>query len=157
MDMQAERAKVVAAAVSWLGTPYHHMGRIKGAGVDCATLLAMVYSEAGVIAEPELEYYPPDWHLHRGEERYTKELEKLAVEKAGPPLPGDIVVWQFGRTFSHGCIVVDWPNVIHSYLKIGVVRENVEQALWLKFIGENTKGRGKLRPMKVYTLKEWAK
>jgi cell wall-associated NlpC family hydrolase len=30
------RAAVVAEARSWLGTPFHHQGRVKAAGVDCA-------------------------------------------------------------------------------------------------------------------------
>ena len=37
-----QRQRVVAEAETWLRTPYHHMGRIKGGGIDCPTLLAEV-------------------------------------------------------------------------------------------------------------------
>lgn len=30
----SENLKAVAEAVTWLGTPYHHQGRVKGVGVD---------------------------------------------------------------------------------------------------------------------------
>ena len=30
---------VVRMARTWLGTPYHHQGRVKGAGVDCGGLV----------------------------------------------------------------------------------------------------------------------
>ena len=38
MSLHASRAAVVAEAIAWLGTPYHHRARIKGVGVDCAQL-----------------------------------------------------------------------------------------------------------------------
>ena len=28
----------VAEALTWLGTPYHHQGRVKGVGVDCRSI-----------------------------------------------------------------------------------------------------------------------
>lgn len=149
------RAAVVAAAESWIGTPYVHAGRVKGCGVDCATLLAEVFTEAGAMDTVKLDYYPSDWHLHRNHERYLEELGRYAQEIEGPPLPGDVVVWKIGRTFSHGGIVTAWPNFIHSYLKIGVVRGDAEKDLWLKFVGENGPNLGKLREIKFFRLKEW--
>ena len=74
------RAAVVAEAETWLRTPYHHMGRIKGVGVDCLTLLAEVYEAAGIIPHVELEFYPPDWNLHRDAERYLAGVMQHAGE-----------------------------------------------------------------------------
>jgi hypothetical protein len=36
------------------------------------------------------------------------------------PQPADFVVVQFGPTYSHRAIVVEWPIVIHSYVHHGV-------------------------------------
>ena len=33
-------------------------------------------------------------------------------------------MFKFGRVFSHGAIVVDWPRLIHAYWAIGVVWGN---------------------------------
>lgn len=153
-----ERRQVIQAAHEWVGTPYHHAGRVKGAGVDCLTLLAEVYHEAGLIDKIKIPYYPMDWHLHRDAERYmdgllsyTRELDLVAK-----PQPGDVALWKFGRCFSHGAIVVEWPIIIHAYVGRSVTRENVEQSVWLSHIGENTEGKGRLRPVKFFSLIRWS-
>jgi NlpC/P60 family putative phage cell wall peptidase len=114
------RAAVVTEAESWIGTPFHHAARVKGAGVDCLMLLAEVYERAGVSRHVEPPFYVPDWHLHRDAERYMEGLLHYArtVEMPGP---GDIALFRFGRTFSHGAIVTAWPRLIHAYWSIGVV------------------------------------
>lgn len=112
-----ERQAVLEAAVGWLGTPYHHRAMVKGAGVDCALLLAAVYR--GVTGEVQIPQYPPDWHLHRDEEKYLGVL----LEHCRPvetPSPADIALFRFGRAYSHGAIVIAWPRLIHSYLGVGV-------------------------------------
>jgi NlpC/P60 family putative phage cell wall peptidase len=115
------RAAVVAEATSWIGTPFHHAARVKGAGVDCLMLLAEVYHRAGVIAPVVPPFYVPDWHLHRDAERYLEGLLDYARPIDAPPGCGDIALFRFGRTFSHGAIVTRWPRLIHAYWTIGVV------------------------------------
>lgn len=115
------RASVVARARAWLGTPYHHQGRVLGAGVDCAGLLCEVYREVGLMPEIDAGNYPCDWHLHRGEELILAWADRFAVPVQGEPLPGDAVLFKFGRTFSHACIVVSWPWVIHAERRNGCV------------------------------------
>jgi len=107
---------VVAEARGWLGTGYHHMGRIKGVGVDCLMLLAEVYEAAGLIDRVEPPRYPRDWMLHRSEELYLGGLLTRTHEVAAPG-PGDIALFRFGRCYSHAAIVIEWPQVIHAYAK----------------------------------------
>ena len=132
MNETEKRAAVVAEAKTWLKTPYHHMGRVKGAGVDCGQLLAEVYETAGATDHVETGFYPVDWHLHRSEEKYIEAVAAHAREEALPPeripQPGDIVAFRFGRTISHGAIVVEWPLVIHSYVGLGVIYGDATQA-----------------------------
>jgi cell wall-associated NlpC family hydrolase len=117
-----QRSNIVRAAKTWLGTPYHHHARVKHAGADCAMFPLAVYQECDVLPR---EYLPPQysvqWHLHRSEELYLKELENFVVEIDTPPQPADFIVFKFGRTYSHGAIVVEWPIVIHSYIPHGVL------------------------------------
>ena len=151
---QEQRQKVVAIAHSFLSTPYHHMGMVKGAGVDCLTILALTYHEAGLIPRIAIPHYPPDFMLHRDAEQYMEGLLQYATE-VDTPLPGDIVLWQFGRCFSHSAIVVDWPIVIHAYIGRSVTLENAEAATWLTHIGEPLPSQGKIRPKKFFSY--WAK
>jgi len=114
------RQDVVAEAMGWLKTPYHHQARVKGAGVDCAQLLLEVYSAAGMIPKTDVGNYPHDWHFHRDEERYLGWIAKFA-QRVEQPQPGDVALFRFGRCVSHGAIVIEWPIVIHAYFRQGCV------------------------------------
>jgi cell wall-associated NlpC family hydrolase len=112
------RDAIVREAETWLRTPYHHQGAIKGVGVDCAQILIEVYSALGLADKPDVGYYPSDWMLHRSEERYLGWLEKYCIE-VDHPRRGDIVMFKFGRCFSHSGIVVDYPKIIHAQREDG--------------------------------------
>ncbi len=115
------RRRVVEVARSWLGTPYHHHARVKGQGVDCAQILAAVYEESGIVEHIDLGDYARQWHLHQSDELYLQWLERCGASRiATTPRPGDIGVWKFGLTHSHGGIVVEGgpdPLILHSYIK----------------------------------------
>lgn len=116
------RQQVIAEARSWLGTPYHHYGAVKAVGVDCAMLLVQVYKAVGLVpADLDPRPYPHDWHLHRGEEKFLAWLQQYGHQVASPR-PGDVAVWRFGRTYSHGAVVVgDGGEIVHSYLDARMV------------------------------------
>lgn len=111
------RDRIVAEALSWVKTPWHHMGRVKGAGVDCAQLLAAVYAAVGLVPDVDLGYYPPDWHIHQDTPRFVTMLAQYGREIPGPPLPGDVAMFTFGRHAAHGAIVIGWPRIVHAYLE----------------------------------------
>jgi cell wall-associated NlpC family hydrolase len=139
---QRQRSAVIAEARSWLRTPYHHMGRIKGAGTDCAMILAEVYHAALPERVPrlEVESYPMDWSMHRSAERYLAYVTRFAREIAAPPAPADLVLYRWGRCLAHGAIVVAWPRVIHAMARDGVT------------YAEGDKGRLAGREMHFYSL-----
>jgi len=128
MDEAQERALVVAEAKSWIGTPYHHLGRIKGpqGGVDCAQLLALVYHNALPHRIPLMMpgHYPPDWMMHKDIERYLGIVERWS-HPTDDPKPGDIALIKLGRLFCHGAIIIDpgWPRVVHSDASVRRVEE----------------------------------
>lgn len=122
--IKAQRQAVIDEAHSWLRTPYHHQGAVKGVGVDCAMILVEVYKAVGLIpADLDPRPYPVEWHLHRDFERYLGWLDIYAT-RTEDPKPGDISIFKFGRCFSHSAIIVAEHTVIHSYLKQGVVLES---------------------------------
>lgn len=155
MNVAEQRAAVVAEALTWLGTPYHSSAAVRGAGVDCAQLPAAVYAACGLIPRFDIAPYPSDWHMHRTEERYLDQVLDYAAEISGNPRPGDFVLWRFGRTFSHGAIVVAWPTIVHAYVGRPVETEDAQRAAYLTHIGENSSDQGKPRPRRLFTLKQW--
>lgn len=108
---------------------------IKGKGVDCAQIILESFREAGLVIDYEAERYSSDWHLHRDEERYLSVVSRYmplvgtgsqSVKERGPsfnPLPGDVLMWKIGKTFSHSAIVTQWPYVVHASLPDRVVLE----------------------------------
>ncbi len=105
IELEAQgRAAVVAAARAWIRTPYHHAADIPGVGVDCAMLIVRVYCDLGLVEPFDPRPYPPDWMLHRSEERYLDHLLARA-RRVERPEPGDVFVLRYGRTYSHGGIV----------------------------------------------------
>ena len=145
-----ERKRFVDAALSWLSTPYHHGGQVKGAGVDCATLLVCSAREAGLLPEGfQLGNYSSQWNVNRTAQTYLAKIGEACKEVPPPPQPGDIVVFQFGRIFSHGAIVVEWPRIIHALLHQRVTIDDVERAKSLLYMGELD---GRPRPMKIMSL-----
>lgn len=120
------RERVVEIAKTWLGTPWVHHARVKGVGVDCGHLLAAVFEEAGMVEPVPIPEYPQDWALHRSEELFRSIVETYARKVERDPLPGDVVLFRFGRCLSHGGIVLAWPRIIHAYLNArDVVIDNV--------------------------------
>lgn len=114
------RQAVIEEAKTWIGTPYHHMAHVKGAGVDCGQLLVEVFHAVGLTPLLDLGQYPSDWHFHRSDEQYLKWVSDYATP-VEVPKPGDIALFKFGRCISHGAIVVEWPLVIHAHLGIGCI------------------------------------
>jgi cell wall-associated NlpC family hydrolase len=112
----AQRAAVVAEARKWIGTPYHNCADVPGAGVDCGMLLVRVFVDTGVVPPFDPRPYPPDWHLHRDDERYLGFILDRAREVAAPQ-PGDIFVVRVGRAYAHGGIVTrPVPlTIVHAY------------------------------------------
>lgn len=111
------RAAVVAEAMSWIGTPYHSHARVKGVGVDCAQLPAAVYEAVGLI-EPVRPEYSPDWMLHRDEEKFLAYVLPQAREiPEADARSGDMIIWRYGRTYSHSAIIIEMPQVVHAVIR----------------------------------------
>lgn len=126
--LDPRRPAVVAEAHTWRGTRYHHRARIKGQGVDCAQILIAVYSTAAGVPEIDPGEYPTDWHFHRSEELYMHWLEQAGAVRVDEPLPGDIGLFKFGRTFSHGAIYVGNDEWVHAYHGQGVILSRTDEA-----------------------------
>lgn len=122
------RAAIVAEALSWEATPYMAGAMIKGVGCDCAMLPNAIYSALNLAPRQTISY-TQDWMMHRDEEKFLSFVAPHAREITRDELgPGDLVMWKFGRTYSHSAIVIDMPTVLHAVVKGGaVIRANMNQ------------------------------
>jgi cell wall-associated NlpC family hydrolase len=119
-----QRAAVVAEARRWIGTPFHNCADIRGVGVDCGMLIVRVFVDTGLCPPFDPRPYPPDWHLHRGQERYLGFVFDHCAE-VDAPKPGDVVVFRYGRCYSHGGIVTSGSPLtfVHAFWPARTVLE----------------------------------
>lgn len=131
------RAAVVAEALSWVGTPYHHAQAVKGRGVDCALSLVEWFARSGVIERFDPRPYSPSWFLHRGEERFLNIIERYAerLPDTDAALPADIALYRYGRCTAHGALVVDDTFIVHACVSARRVERRERSALAEKCAG----------------------
>jgi NlpC/P60 family putative phage cell wall peptidase len=121
---------VVRVARTWLGTPYHHQGRVKGAGVDCAGLLVGVAKELG-LSDFDVTGYsgrPNGDSLTRvcQEQMTPITLEKLSA--------GDVLLFKFEAHAGHLGIFIGDNTLIHSYMPRRQVVEHSLDARWWSLV-----------------------
>lgn len=76
--------KIKEVGESWIGTPYFHMARKKGAGADCALFLACVYEEAGLLSKVEDLYYSKSWMITGQQELMIEGFQRHLQEYLSP-------------------------------------------------------------------------
>lgn len=114
------RDDIVAEARTWIGTKYHHKGRIKGVGVDCGGLIYEVYKQVlGIPKEAFPSAYAEDWGLHKDDNELYLDFILPYIVPVDQLLPGDLVIFKFGRAYAHGTIYIGDNRVIHAFGKTG--------------------------------------
>lgn len=127
--MLVPRADVVAEARSWLGTPFHHQGRLKGIGVDCGGLLICVANKLG-LSEFDVTNYAqlPDGRQLRS--YCDGHMTSIGYDKIGL---GDILLMRWTRQPQHMAIVADGPGyltIIHVTRSEGKCVEHILSDEW---------------------------
>lgn len=90
------REAIVAAARSWLGTPYHHQASVKGVGSDCLGLIRGIWREL-YGPEPEaMPAYTRDWGSATGSETLLAAACRhlIRVDDLNRRTPGDVLVFR---------------------------------------------------------------
>jgi cell wall-associated NlpC family hydrolase len=148
MNETEQRQGVIAEAMTWLGTAHHNGARIKGVGIDCGQFPLAVYEACGLIPPTTTQRYSPHFHLSKDEEWYLSFCQQLGKElpEGCDPKEGDFAIYKVGRVFSHGAIIIDWPKIIHSYVRVGVCLDLGNKG-WM---AQNKDGSP--RPIKFFTL-----
>lgn len=120
------RADFILAARAYVGTPFHHHGRLKGIGVDCLGLLMGAMAAAGFPARDYRQYHK----LPRAAELIEKFKEQADEIPLALAAPGDtLLAWVLRRgQAQHILILSDLPGVIHCLE--GGVAETSLSAYW---------------------------
>lgn len=129
----------IAAAESYIGTPFKHQGRLPGLHLDCAGTMVCAARAAGLPVADRIDY---------GRRAQGAELEKeldaqsfLDRVPVGELLAGDLLVMQFTGAPQH-LGVFDGQFIIHAYQPAGKVCRHTLTDEWRK------------RIIRVYRIKE---
>lgn len=113
-----DAAAVVAAARSWLGTPYRHQASLKGAGADCLGVVRGVWRE---LVGPEPEPPPPygrSWAADGAGELMLEAASRwLVAAPPGPVAAGDVLLFRVRRDgpAQHAGIATGADTMVHAY------------------------------------------
>jgi cell wall-associated NlpC family hydrolase len=125
-----ERLALVAAARSFRGTRFRHIGRGVH-GLDCLGLVVVSFGAIGYQMADKTAY---------SKEPTGEQIREAAVAHFGPPiptdeaLPGDIALMRWHQRPQHVAILGDYPfgglTVIHSDSSFGEVTEHRLASPW---------------------------
>lgn len=112
------RDRIVAAARSWIGTPYRHQASLRGLGCDCLGLVRGVWREV-IGPEPfRVPPYTPDWAEAHGRETLAEAagLYLTGIDPAAARA-GDVVLlrWRAGLPAKHCAILTGPASFIHAH------------------------------------------
>ncbi|OGT01870.1 MAG: hypothetical protein A2143_02310 [Gallionellales bacterium RBG_16_57_15] len=122
------RSDLVLIAHTFLGTPFHHQGRLPGVGLDCAGVVVCalkrldhpVADHAGYGRIPSQGIFTSAINAH------CDQIQQDEIE------PGDLMMFAFRAEPQHVAIVSATHPVmlIHAYQDVGRVVENGLDATW---------------------------
>lgn len=112
------RARVLAIAGTWIGTPYRHQASRRQVGCDCLGLMLGIWRELYGEAVPARLTYSPDWaKTSRGEPLLAALRERCDELDNSEMRPGDILAfrWQAGSAAKHLALLAPESRIIHAY------------------------------------------
>lgn len=122
------RDRILTEARSWIDTPFHHQGRVKGAGCDCIGLCIGV-GKALELVPQEFEYTGYRRTPH-GRTLVDVMRESGFVEEVQEPQLGDILVFRIDVDPQHVALLSERNTLIHAYAQARKVCEARYDSVW---------------------------
>lgn len=115
---------VIAEARTWKDTPFHHQGRVRGAGVDCIGLVIGVVRALGLVDYDYTNYGRIPNPVVMGRELAANLIRTDRIE------PGCVLWFSFSQAPMHVGIVTD-SGLIHAFSLAGRVVETGLDQQWI--------------------------
>jgi cell wall-associated NlpC family hydrolase len=151
---------VVKQARTWLGTKYHHQGRLKksvncAGGVDCIGLVIGIINELNIcdnqgylLSKYDRTDYSNSPQTTKLAECFSSCLDSIDITEI---IPGDILLFKFWQEPQHVGIVSNYPTgglgLIHCNSSSGSLVEQPLNNNWIRMITHAYRFRN-LKPTK---------
>ena len=125
-----KRSLIIPEAITWLNTPFHHGGRLKNVGCDCAALPVEVSIALGDEVEDVFGYdkFPSALQFKKTVEQhmYLIDLKDVKI--------GDCLIFAFDIEPQHIAFItqVNPMRILHAYSLAGKVVEHPMTDGWYK-------------------------
>lgn len=135
-------------ALSYVGTPHINGGNVKGAGLDCCTLMAHIIRDQYGKEIPIEFNYTGDWFCKADcEEKLLPYLEEY-FEPVQDLKEGDLISYKWGRSdYAHLSMYLGPNTVIHCQADMGVEITDLENPYFFY-------ANGKTRATGIWRLKQ---
>lgn len=133
-----DKEKLNEVAKTFIGTPHINGGNIKGSGLDCCTLPALIYKEIlGFQAEINFGY-SGDWYCKKHcKEILLPYLEKYC-ERVQELEAGDTISYSWGRAkYAHLAVYLGDRKVIHCSADFGTEITDLDNPVFFDAKGES--------------------
>lgn len=130
MAKKITREKIVAEARTWLGCPFHHQGRVKGAGVDCAGVVIGTADALGLLTDFEDKPYARSPSADQLRTTLKNYMDEIPVNEAKS---GDVLLFAFDREPQHVGFMTD-IGILHAYAQVRKCVEHSLDETWVKRI-----------------------
>lgn len=130
-----KRQEIILAARTYLDTPYVHLGRVKGAGIDCVGLVQGLLAGFGLPHSDKTQYTPTGG----GMLSLSRELQACLVPVMFVHLarPGDVLAFWINRAGqAKHCGVMTDRGLLHTHSGLKRVVEHRMDASWTKRLME---------------------
>ena len=127
----ADPDRVITAARSWLGTPYHDQASLRGVGCDCLGSARGVWREVAGEEPFPIPPYSRDWGETGCREVLAEGARRMMIEiDLRDAMPGALVLFRMrpGAIAKHVGILTTATRFIHAYERLGVIEEPLTQA-----------------------------
>jgi len=127
---------IIDTARQYIGTGFHHTGRVKGVGIDCAGLLICVARDLG-LQHYDVQGYSRVPSGSEFERHLDTNLDRItAIE------PGCILLMAFDSEPQHVAICTSLTSIIHAHFEVRRCVEHDLDALWLSRVRAIYRFRG---------------
>ena len=130
--------KLYETALSYVGTPHINGANVKGAGLDCCTLITNIYKEMGWADIPMEFGYSGDWYCQKDcKELVLAYLTKYCYE-VDELQPGDVISYRWGHSnYAHLSMYIGNGCIIHCSADNGTCITDLDDPLLLDAKGRS--------------------